>query len=73
MIRKAPWTDYAGSPIYEGDSVLHPSGERGEVIFVPEESDPSDQWRVGYGGGLLSRSCLQVGDKGRAVAIREAR
>ncbi len=65
---RAPWPDFAGQPIYEGDVIQHPeSGEAGRVVFLPNEADPSDAWRVDYGTGTLSRLCLQIGDKGRAV------
>lgn len=66
---KATWPDFAGHAIYEGDVIEHPSGERGTVVFLAQESDPGDQWRVDYGDGYLSRLCLQIGDKGRAVVL----
>lgn len=72
MKRKAPWKDFDGNDIYEGDALLHPSGERGTVVFMAHENDPGDQWRVDYGGGDLSRLCLQIGDKGRAVVTANA-
>lgn len=64
---KAPWPDFAGHDIHEGDTIEHPSGDRGTVAFLAHEKDPGDQWRVDYGTGDLSRLCLQIGDKGRAV------
>jgi hypothetical protein len=66
-MNKAPWTDFAGHDIHEGDTIEHPSGERGRVVFLAQENDPSDQWRVDYGEAGLSRLCLQIGDKGKAV------
>ena len=71
MKRKAPWTDFEGNAIQEGDAILHPSGERGVVCFWPHEKEPGDQWRVFYAehGALHSRLCLQIGDKGRAVVM----
>jgi hypothetical protein len=66
-MNKAPWTDFAGQGIHEGDMIEHPSGERGAVVFLPNETSPGDQWRVDYGDGYISRLCLQIGDKGRAV------
>jgi len=66
-MNKAPWNDSAGNEIHEGDTLQHPSGERGRVVFLAHESDPADQWRVNYGEPALSRLCLQIGDKGRAV------
>lgn len=65
--KKAPWPDFNGREIHEGDTIEHPSGERGTVVFLAHENDPADQWRINYGTSDLSRLCLQVGDKGRAV------
>jgi hypothetical protein len=69
-MNKAPWTDFAGNDIHVGDTIEHPSGERGKVVFLLLEH-PSDQWRVDYGTELL-RLCLQVGDRGRAVVVPNA-
>jgi hypothetical protein len=70
-MRLAPWRDYHGKPIHEGDTIEHPSGERGVVVFLAEEADPGDAWRVRYsdGPGGLSRLGLQIGNKGRAVVV----
>jgi hypothetical protein len=68
--KKAPWPDFKGQDIHEGDMIEHPSGERGTVVFLAIEKEPSDQWRVDYGGSVHSRLCLQIGDKGRAVVAR---
>lgn len=71
-VNKAPWPDFQGRDIYEGDVIEHTSGERGVVCFWPDEKDPSDQWRVFYAeyGAPHSRLCLQIGDKGQAVVKR---
>ena len=69
-MREAPWVDFAGNRIFEGDAIGHLAGECGVVKFLAEFADPSDQWRVDYGDGVLSRLCLQIGDKGQAVVIR---
>lgn len=66
-MNKAPWPDFSGNDIREGDTIEHPSGERGTVVFLANEISPSDQWRVDYGTVGLSRLCLQIGDHGRAV------
>ena len=66
-MRKAPWTDFAGSELYEGDRIEHPSGESGVIVFLEEFEKPSDQWLVDYGAPVPSRLCLQIGDRGRAV------
>lgn len=68
-MRKAPWPDFAGAPIHEGDTIRHPSGEHGVVVFLPHEECHDDQWRIDYGTGDLSRLRLQIGDKGQAVVI----
>jgi hypothetical protein len=66
MMKKAPWKDYEGNDIHEGDIIVHPSGETGTVVITDKESD-GDKWRVDYGDAILSRLCLQIGDKGKAV------
>lgn len=68
-MKAAPWPDFSGNDIHEGDTIEHPSGERGTVVFLPDEADAGDQWRVDYGTGDLSRLCLQVGYKGMAVVV----
>ena len=65
-MKKAPWPDYSGEAIYEGSTILHLSGETGKVVCLPDFELPEDQWRVDYGDGVLSRLCLQIGDKGMA-------
>lgn len=68
----APWSDYAGHPIHAGDVLQHPTSERGIVVHQPESLDVNDRWFVDYGGYRL-RLSLQIGDKGRAVVVRDAR
>lgn len=72
-MRKAPWPDFAGAPIHEGDTIRHPSGEHGVVVFLPHEECHNDQWRIDYGTGDLSRLCFQIGDKGQAVVINSTK
>lgn len=60
-MNKAPWTDFAGADIYEGDVIAHPTGERGKVVFLRDKTEPADQWRVLYDDDeckYLSRLCL---------------
>ena len=64
----APWKDFKGNDIYEGSVISHPSGQEGVVVYRPERESPSDQWLVDYCAGFESRLCLQIGDKGQAVA-----
>ena len=68
-MNKAPWPDFQGHDIHDGDMIEHPSGERGTVVFLAKETEPSDQWRVFYGDGYASRLCLQIGDKGQAAVV----
>lgn len=67
VMRKAPWLDYRGNALFEGDIIEHPDGKRGRIEFHRRPERVSDQWRVDYGTGNHSRLCLQIGDKGRAV------
>lgn len=73
-IIRAPWPDFAGNPIEAGDTIVHPSGEAGTVVYMVDEADPADQWRVDYGpgSGPVSRLCLQIGSKGQA-AVQQPR
>jgi len=68
--RIAPWEDFNGNEIVEDCEIIHPTGDRGRVYFVPDGEVEEDQWVVDYGEGALSRLCLQVGDKGRALVIQ---
>lgn len=66
----APWPDFAGQPIHEGDVIVHPAtGEYGRV-FRTDAPDPADAWRVDYGYAAPSRLCLQIGDRGMAQVMR---
>ena len=67
MSRKAPYLDYNGCEIFEGDVIVHPSGETGVVVYLHGHQDASDSWFVDYGETSISRLCLQVGPKGMAV------
>lgn len=77
-LETAPWPDYAGNPIREGDTIKHPNDDATAVVFVlADETDPNERWRVLYGergdgwpSTRMSRLCLQVGHKGRAVVVR---
>ncbi len=71
--RKAPWPDFNGSGIFEGDVILHPNGESGVVVFLDWEEQPTDQWRVDYRDGTRSRLCLQVGGKGQAFVAAQTK
>jgi hypothetical protein len=68
--RKAPWPDFAGNDLYEGDIIIHPNGEQGVIRYVPTiNKTVTDDWLVEYRGSSVgfSRLVLQVGSKGQAV------
>lgn len=71
---KAPWPDFAGNDIYEGDVIQHPNGDRGEVVLVPvvfpQDPDSTIQWRVNYANGESMWLGNQIGDKGQAVVVK---
>lgn len=65
--KASPWLDYENNELFEGDKIRHPDGDIGVIEFHSKFKDPADQWWVNYGNGPLSRLCMQIGDKGRAV------
>lgn len=71
--RKAPWPDYAGNPIHEGDTIRHPAdGTTGVVFVLASEERATDRWQVLYGAfepKRASRLCLQIGVNGQAVVV----
>ena len=66
--RKAPWPDFAGNPIHEGDVIEHPNGDCGTVVYLFGQIAPFDSWRVEYESGV-SRLFPQIGERGQAVVI----
>ena len=67
----APWPDYAGNPIHEGDTIRHPDGAVGRVILL-DEPRRGEFWFVDYSDWLgLLMLRLQVGDKGQAVVVND--
>lgn len=67
----APWPDFGGGPIMEGDRMVLPSGECGIVVLRPDAQDDAERWRVDFGHGAIS--LLQaVSATGRAVVIDES-
>ena len=71
--RLAPWPDYAGNPVHEGDVIEHPDGMRGIVRFVPRlGADAYKLWRVSYPDcpNIDAPLAFQIDDKGQAVVRR---
>lgn len=65
----APWLDFHDQPIRHGDRLVHPDGTTFVAVRLNGYADEGDAWRVVYDSDLqhVSRLCLQIGDKGRAV------
>ena len=70
MSRLAPYKDFIGNNLHEGDKIIHPDGQYGTIVFKASEGGISSQWLVIYKGGPPSRLCLQVGPKGQAVKYK---
>lgn len=66
---KTPYQDFNGNDLYVGDFIVHPSGERGQIVLFPDGETDAAKWLVDYDGWPFSRLCLQIGDKGQAVKV----
>lgn len=67
----APWPDFLGQTIRHGDRLTHPNGIEFVAVRLNGFENESDAWRAVYDGEVnVSRLCLQIGDKGRAVLSR---
>lgn len=64
--RKAPWPDYRGADIFEGDTIIHPTGEVAKVVFAADHENP---WRAEYSNGDSLWLGNQIGDKGMAFVL----
>ena len=71
-MNKAPWLDYAGNEIYEGDTIRHPDGTTGKVIFSEFHGRNGEHWFVDYNNPPLSLLSMQIGNKGQAVVVPNA-
>ncbi len=68
-MKKAPWKDYNGNELFEGDKIIHPSGEVGKIVFEKKWEESDSVWFVNYGNDVFSQLCLQIGWKGQAVKV----
>ena len=69
--RRAPWPDFAGNPIDEGDWIEHPTGDKGKVKYhMGTQYEGVSRWRVVYRDGESLWLGNQIGDKGRAVVVK---
>lgn len=69
--REAPYRDFQGKPIFEGDRLIHPLGDVGTVVYEADREDQRSRWRVKYDDQPDVSLWLsnQIGDKGRAVVV----
>ena len=67
---KAPWADFEGTPLYEGDTIMHPvSGKTGVIIYLADEPYFLDQWAVRYKSGKSEKLNLLIGSKIRPTKV----
>ena len=70
-MRAAPWPDFAGSPIHEGDWIEHPNGDRARVLFsLDTKHDGVSRWRAVYENDDSLWLGNQIGDKGKAIVVK---
>lgn len=72
--RIAPWPDYAGNVIREGDTIAHPvTSDRGTVVLDESYANDSGKWRVRYEDGPDGTMALvlQIGERGMAVVVSD--
>lgn len=75
MNKICPYRTFTGEKLHNGDHIIHPDGRCAKILYI-DKGDDVDSWLCDYeDGSHLSRLCLQVGDKGRAVrlAIKEVK
>lgn len=67
-MRKTCYRCFAGNDLYEGDTIIHPDGDKGLIVWsVDKEIDQAGIWKVKYKDGASSRLSLQIGPKGMGV------
>ncbi len=68
-MKKSPYLCYNGNELFEGDSIVHPSGQTAKIIYMKRPD--RDPWMVYYNNDIddISTLCLQFGDKGQARKI----
>lgn len=71
MSAVAPWPDFAGKPISDGDTIRHPDGTTAivTVVAIDPWRDKLSEWRAVYEDGMSLWLGNQIGDKGQAIVI----
>lgn len=72
MRQIAPWPDFAGHPIQEGDRVIRHCGDTGVVVLLQGAHDDPARWQVNYGPGNQRSLAEEVSPSGRAVVVDES-
>ena len=70
--RVAPWLDFAGNILHEGDTISHPVGKERAVVTYDLEKEKIDKnfgWRAVYENGDSLWLGNQINDKGQAVVV----
>ena len=67
--KRAPWADYIGNALHEGDTIIHPSGDTAIVTLDPNKED-AGQWRAVYADGTNLWLGNQIGTKGMALLVK---
>ena len=68
-LRRAPWDDFAGRPIHEGDTIRHPADGDTATVVVDPSREGVAMWRAVYSNGESLWLGNQIGDKGQAVVM----
>lgn len=68
---KAPWKDYSGNDIHEGDTLIDSSGRVGKVLLMQQPNNIVDRWQVTHGCSKLIRLVVQISHVGKAVVVKE--
>ena len=71
MRQLAPWLDYKGHSVYEGDRIVEHSGDSGIVVFRAGRPSVEECWRVDYGYGNVRSLRAELGEAGKAIVIDE--
>ena len=67
-MKKAPWNDFEGVAIFEGDTIRHPDGNEG-VVVLDDQKVGVGIWRVRYGDETELWLGNQIGENGQGVVV----
>ena len=67
--RVAPFLDFEGNRILEGDTIRHPTGDTAAVAYDEKRADDVGRWRAIYADGESLWLGNQIGSKGMAVVV----